>query len=259
MPKVSAVIIAHNEEDRISQCLKSVRWADEIIVVDAYSNDNTVNICQMFGASVIQRRWQGHINQKNFAISQAINDWVFSLDADEVASPKLTVEIRDIMSSGKIKQSGFYIPRQTSYLGRWIRHCGWYPDFKLRLFNRRRGYWAGEDPHDSVVCKGKTSRLDGNIYHYSFTDGISSHLDTINRYTGIAAVQRCKKGKKAKWFDLFLRAPLTFFKLYIIKQGFLDGVPGLIICTLSSFHVFVKYAKLWELANVTAKSNAKNK
>ncbi len=246
MPKLSVAIITYNEEKRIAACLSSVAWADEIVVIDSYSADDTAAICRKFGAQVIQQKWPGHISQKNYALSQTSHDWVFSLDADEVASAELASQIKELMRQEPPDAAGYYVPRQTKYLGRWIKHCGWYPDYKLRLFDKRAARWGGEDPHDSIICEGKTAKLSGKLYHYSF-DSLSDHLDTIDRFTGIAAAQRHKKGAKSSPLQLLLRPPLTFFKMYFLQLGFLDGIPGLIICILSAYHVFVKYAKLWEL------------
>ncbi len=254
MPKLSAAIITYNEEQRIGGCLESVAWADEIVVVDSFSQDKTVQICRKFGARVIQHQWPGHIKQKNYALAQAAHDWVLSLDADEVASAELASQIQQLMQQERLELAGYYLPRQTHYLGRWIRHCGWYPDYKLRLFDRRRAHWGGEDPHDSIICEGKTARLSGCIYHYSF-DSLADHLNTIDRFTSIAASERYKKGAKASLGQLVLRPPLTFLKLYLIKLGFLDGIPGLIACVLSAYHVFIKYAKLWELEQATSKQD----
>jgi glycosyltransferase involved in cell wall biosynthesis len=251
------VIITYNEEKRIADCLSSVVWADEIVVVDSYSSDKTVEICRKFGARVIQHRWPGHIKQKNYALTQATHDWVLSLDADEVASPELAAQVQRLMQQEHPEMAGYYVPRQTYYLGRWIKHCGWYPDYKLRLFDRRRAHWGGEDPHDSVICEGKTARLSGCLYHYSF-DNLAAHLDTIDRFTSIAAAERHKKGDKAGLGQLLLRPPLTFLKMYLLQLGFLDGMPGLIVCVLSACHVFIKYAKLWELGYAAGKRDGRS-
>jgi glycosyltransferase involved in cell wall biosynthesis len=254
MPKLSVVIITYNEEKRIADCLSSVTWADEIIVVDSYSTDKTLEVCRKFGVRVIQHEWPGHVKQKNYALTQAAHDWVLSLDADEVASPLLAAQVQQLMQQGPPEAAGYYFPRQTYYLGRWIKHCGWYPDYKLRLVDRQRAHWEGEDPHDSLVCRGKTAKLSGRIYHYSF-DGLADHLDTIDRFTTIAARERHKKGARANLGHLVLRPPFTFLKMYLLKLGLLDGLQGLIICVLSAYHVFVKYAKLWELNHKQDRQN----
>lgn len=246
MPQFSVTIITYNEEKRIADCISSVIFADEIVVVDSYSSDKTVEICGNLGARVIQHKWPGHIKQKNYALSQAAHDWVLSLDADEVVSPELATQIQQLMQQERLAPSGYYVPRQTNYLGRWIKHCGWYPDYKLRFFNRQRAQWGGEDPHDSIICEGKTAKLSGHLYHYSF-DTLADHLDTIGRFTDIAALERHKNGVKPSLGHLVLRPPLAFFKMYFIQLGFLDGMAGLIVCVLSAYHVFVKYTKLYEL------------
>ena len=246
--KISATVITYNEEQNIRRCLESLAWADEIVVVDSMSADRTVGICREFGAKVIQRPWPGHVRQKNFAMEQASHQWVISLDADEQLSAPLKEEIMALRESealGKKGIAGYYMPRRTQYLGQWINHCGWYPDRKLRLFDKTRCRWGGDDPHDSIICDGRTDCLKGDILHYSFP-GISSHLATIDNFTTIAARGLKAANRKASLWDIVLRPPFTFFKMYVLSMGFLDGLPGLAVCVLSACHVFVKYVKLWE-------------
>jgi glycosyltransferase involved in cell wall biosynthesis len=193
--KISATIITCNEEEDIRGCLESLKWVDEIVVVDAFSQDNTVAICSEYNAKVFKNAWPGYIKQKNFAKDKATYDWVISLDADERLSDELIENIREVLQRAKSDIEGYFMPRQTRYLGRWIKHSGWYPDYKLRLYNKHKGYWRGEDPHDYVYVNGNTAHLKGRIIHYSYQD-IKDHLDKINTYTTIMATNIYQKGER---------------------------------------------------------------
>ncbi|MBI5815958.1 MAG: glycosyltransferase family 2 protein [Nitrospinae bacterium] len=241
--RLSAAVITKNEEDKIGDCLASLSFADEIVVVDSGSTDRTVEIAKSMGANVVFHEWPGHIQQKNFAIGQARGEWVISLDADERVSPRLRDEILKVL--GAPKADGYAIPRLVHYINRWIRHCGWYPARKVRLFRRDKGKWGGENPHDRLFVEGKVEDLNGDIYHLSFDD-ISEHLRTINSFTDIAAAERGEKPIMFPWLSMILRPKVTFIKMYFLKLGFLDGVPGLIASGLSAYHVFCKYMKIWE-------------
>jgi len=246
MEKISVTIITKNEERKIRECLESVRWADEIVVVDSFSTDNTTEICREYTDKVYQLPWPGHIQQKNKAVDLASNKWVLSLDADERVTPELGKEILALQKSGLEKFGGYEIPRLVFYMGKPVLHCGWYPARKLRLFDKTKSRWGGENPHDRISCSGAVGRLKGDMLHYSF-DNISAHMATIESFTSIAASERHKKGIKGTLFHLIFRPPANFIKMYFLKLGFLDALAGFIICVLSSFHVFVKYAKLLEL------------
>ena len=244
MSKVSACIVTYNEESNIQRCLEGLEWADEIIVVDAQSGDRTVQLCQKYTDNVFSHTWLGHVRQKNLALSKASGDWILCLDADERVTPELAEEMKlSVLTSDC---NGYYIPRKTYYLGRWINHSNWYPDYKLRLIRRGKGEWKGIDPHDRLEVTGKTGYLKGDILHYSY-ENISHHLKKINSYTSIMASESKRRGKKFSYLDLFLRPPLKFIKMYVIKGGFMDGFPGFIIAVLGSYYVFLKYAKWWEL------------
>ena len=248
-PKLSAAIIAFNEEKNIRDCLASVKWMDEIIVVDSFSTDNTVDICRQYTDKVIQQEWLGHVKQKQFALEQATGDWILSLDADERLSEEAAQAIKNRLYNGVPEASGFTFPRQSYYLGRWIKHCGWYPDRKLRLVRRGKGRWSGVDPHDKLVTDGKVEHLSGKIYHYVYHD-ISHQLKTSDTFSRIVAEQWHQEGKKAHLLSLLVRPPLKFFGTYLWKRGFLDGMPGLMISVVASYYVFLKYAKLWELQKI---------
>lgn len=243
---VSAYVITYNEERNIRRCLESVKDFDEIVVVDSLSTDGTLSICREFTDKIHQRPWPGFKEQFAYAMSLTKNDWVFSLDADEVASPELLAELRQIFDSGKVGVvAGYYISRMTYYMGRWIRHGSWYPDYKLRLFRKVAGRYVGENPHPSVVVEGSTERLDGKILHYSMRS-FSEHLRTIDRYTDIYAENQMAASSRFSLSSMLFRPTFRFLKSYILKAGFRDGMPGFIIAVTSAFTVFARYVKFWE-------------
>jgi glycosyltransferase involved in cell wall biosynthesis len=242
MAKISACIIAFNEEKKIEDCLKSlIDIADEIIVIDSNSTDNTVSIARKYTDKIIRQDFLGFIEQKNFAITQASHDWILSLDCDERLSPELQQAITGIKDS--IEDADAYrMARKTFYVYRWLNHC-WYPDLKIRLFNKNTAYWGGTNPHDHIISSGNNiKRLHGDIYHYSF-DSLSDHLKTIDKFTEIGADELIKKNKSFTVFSPLTHASWTFLKLYFIKLGFLDGFAGLAVSVLSFMHVFIKYSK----------------
>jgi len=242
MAKISVCIISFNEEKKIEDCLQSVKdIADEIIVVDSNSTDDTVAIARKYTDKIILQKFLGFIEQKNFAREQAENDWVLSLDCDERLSPELQKAIISIKDS--IDDADAYqMSRKTFYVYRWLNHC-WYPDLKIRLFNRNTAHWGGTNPHDHIVTAGSNiKRLNGDIYHYSF-DSISEHLKTIDKFTEIGADELIRKNKSFNIFSPLTHASWTFIKLYFIKLGFLDGFAGLVVSLLSYMHVFIKYSK----------------
>jgi glycosyltransferase involved in cell wall biosynthesis len=249
MAKLSVTVITLNEEKNIGECLESVKWADEILVVDSNSSDKTVDTARQFGAKVISNPWPGHIQQKNFAVDHASGEWILSLDADERVSEELKCEIQNLMCSRIEEYSGYRMPRKNFYLGKWILHSGWYPDYKIRLFRKDAGRWSGINPHDSVTVDGKVGILRGDILHYSYKD-VTHNLKTIDNFSTIGSGELFRKGRVATAFDLAIRPVVVFFKKYIVKLGFLDGWQGFIIAGLTSYSVFCKYVKLWELNNV---------
>jgi glycosyltransferase involved in cell wall biosynthesis len=245
-PKISACIITYNEENNIKDCLESVKWLDEIIVIDSFSNDKTVEICQQYTDKIYQRTWPGHIEQKNFAVEKASYDWILAIDADERLSPPLVEEIKREFNIVDNSIDGYYFPRHSYYLGRWINNGGWYPDYKLRLFRKKNARWGGKNPHDQVIMKGSTKYLKEDLWHYVYRD-LSHQLKTVDNYSHITAKIMQKDGKSFSLIKLLFRPPIKFIETYIIKKGFKDGFPGLIISIVSSFYVFLKYAKLWEI------------
>lgn len=246
MPSISAVIITYNEEKNIARCIESVKnVADEILVVDSFSTDSTESICRNCGANFIQHPFKGHIEQKNFALSQAQHDCVLSLDADEALSPELAASIAAIKNNWK--HDGHDCNRLTRYCGQWIKHCGWYPDPKIRLFDRRKAQWGGVNPHDRIImASGATTRhLQGDLLHYTF-NSVAEHIIQVNTFSEIKAEGLFKKGKKINPLRLIIEPLFKFFKSYVLKAGFLDGWYGLIICANSAHAIFLRYAKLYE-------------
>jgi glycosyltransferase involved in cell wall biosynthesis len=243
---VSACIVTLDEEDRLPDCLASLDWCDEVVVVDSHSSDRTREIASGLGARVIERDWPGHVVQKEYAIRQAAHDWVLCIDADERVSPELAAEIQSRRDAGFGDVTGFELSRVSSYLGRWIRHGTWYPDHKLRLFDRRRGHWAGHDPHDRVEVDGPIARLGGELLHHPYRN-LEEHLGTIDRYTTIMARELQAEGRRARLRDIVLRPPARFFVFYVLRRGFLDGWRGLLMAYLAAHYVRLKYAKLWVL------------
>ncbi len=242
MAKISACIISYNEESKIEACLKSLLpVADEIIIIDSLSTDDTIKIAKQYTDKIFSQKFLGHIEQKNLAISRASNDWVISLDCDERLTEELQQSILAIKD--KLDQSDAYsMPRKTFYIYRWLNHC-WYPDVKTRLFNKNTARWGGTNPHDRIITDGKKIRqLKGDIQHYSF-DSVSAHLKTIDKFTEIGAIELIKKKKKFSVFSPLTHSTWMFIKMYFIKRGFLDGFAGLLASTLSFVHVFVKYSK----------------
>lgn len=249
---VSACIITYNEEQNIRRCLESVKWADEIVVVDSKSTDKTVDICREYTDKIILRDFPGHIEQKNFALDQAMHNWVFCIDADEEITPHLQDEIKNVFEDSNPGKTGFSVSRKTEYLGEWVTYGRWYPDYKLRLFDRRYGRWGGENPHDRVEVKGETGRLKGELLHRTYRD-LSHHLDVINKYTTIAANQKHARGIKFPILHAVFSSFFYFLDSYIIRKGIFHGSRGLILSVMGSYYVFLKYAKLWELYHTSVK------
>jgi glycosyltransferase involved in cell wall biosynthesis len=245
-PALSVCIITFNEEQNIRDCLESVAWVDEIIVVDSFSQDTTVSLCRMFTEKVYEKEWQGHVKQKNCALQYASNEWVLCIDADERVSTELREEIERNLSMEGNSCDGYYFPRHSYYLGKWINHGGWYPDYKLRLFKKSKGRWGGQDPHDKVILNGTTTYLKGELLHFVYKN-VSHQLQTVDTFSTITATALDREGERFSLCKLLYRPSIKFFETYVIKRGFMDGLPGFIIAVTSSFYVFLRYVKLWEL------------
>lgn len=243
----SACIIACNEERNIRRCLESVAWADDrVVVVDERSHDATDRIARELGARVIRHAYAGNVEQKNFALAHAKHDWVISLDADEALLPELAAAVRAALADDGRGADGFFVNRLTHHLGRWIRHGDFFPDWQLRVFRRSRGRWQGVNPHGRVVLDGRTERLAGELGHWSYRD-LADQVERIQEFSRVQAAALHASGRRPRVSDLCLRPPARFLRAYVLKQGFRDGVPGLVIAVATAFHVFLKYAKLWEI------------
>ena len=247
MPKISVCIISFNEERKIRDCLESVKdIADEIVVVDSGSTDGTREIACEYTDRIIEQPFLGYVEQKNFATDQAAHDWVLAIDCDERLSDELRRSIAD-MKDSLVPDKVYRVSRKTFYVYRWLHHC-WQPDRRVRLFHRARGRWGGVNPHDTLKSeKTETVDLSGWMWHYSF-DSISSHLQTIDKFTEIGAEEAFKNGKRATIIDPITHGLGSFLKQYVLKRGFLDGFAGLAVSALSGMHSFVKYSKLRVLA-----------
>ena len=245
MPKLSVTVITKNEAADIGDALASAAWADEIVVVDSASTDDTVAIARRYTDRVVVREWPGYVEQKNYAASIASHDWIFSLDADERITPALADEIKATLAAAPA-QAGYRMPRVTWHLGRWIRTTDWYPDDQLRLYDRRSARWTGRHVHESVNVDGSVGRLRGELQHFAYRD-IADHLETIDRYTTYAARQMHESGRRAGIVHILGHPPLAFARNYLLRGGIRDGIPGFIISALNAYYVFLKFAKLWEL------------
>jgi glycosyltransferase involved in cell wall biosynthesis len=243
--KLSIYMITYNNERTVEKALRSIQWADEIVVVDSFSVDRTVEICRQFTGKVFQRKWPGHQDQYQYAADLTLHPWIMFVDADEEIPQELAEEIRRELSTEKQDLDGFIAYRRTYYLGRWIQHGGWVPDCEIRLYRREKGRWQG-GLHAKVAVDGKVGSLKNPYLHDTYRD-ISDQIQTIDRYSRIAAEDSLRSGGKFSLMKLVLHPPVRFFKEYLFKGGFRDGIPGLIIIVATMFYVFIKYAKLWEL------------
>lgn len=251
MPKLSVTIITLNEAEHIEAALDSVAFADDVVVVDAGSEDDTVARARAKGARVSTRAWTGFVDQKNHASGLAAHDWILSLDADERVTPDLAREIQQILHA-EPSHRGYRMPRVTFHFGRWIRTTDFYPDYQLRLYDRRHGRWQGRHVHESVRLDSPMGYLTHELEHLSFRD-LRDHLDRINRYSSLSALQMHEAGRRAGAWDLLVQPPAAFLRNYLLRRGFMDGTTGLLISMLNAYGVFLKFAKLWEHRAVAAR------
>jgi glycosyltransferase involved in cell wall biosynthesis len=240
--KLSVTIVAQDEEDRLEPAIRSVDWADEVLVVDGGSTDRTPELARGAGARVIDHPWRGYAAQKNVAREAATHDWVLGLDADERVSPELGVAIRGALANPG-QHHGFACNRRNHYLGRPIRWCGWYPDRRVRLFHRRHAAWVGPDPHDTVDVDGSVGPLDGDLLHDSYRS-LADHRRAIERLAASWAASAAADGRRTRPWDLTLRPAAHFLKNYLLRLGFLEGRAGVLICAMGALHVFTKYREL---------------
>lgn len=244
MPTLSIAVIACNEADRIAGLIESCRFADEILVVDSGSQDGTQSLCRRMGVRLIEHPWMGYAAQKQIALDACASQWVLSLDADERVSPELAREITETLARVQEDVNGFSMPRLSRYLGRWIRHGGWYPDRKIRLVRAGKARWTGDGLHETLVVDGRVNLLRHPLYHLVYRN-ISDQLTTIDRFSAIHADQIGARSSGYVGLGV-LHAIVKWFECYIYKLGFLDGTAGLVIAMNSAWYVFLKHAKAWE-------------
>jgi glycosyltransferase involved in cell wall biosynthesis len=242
---ISVYILTFNNLRTIERCLKSLDWAEELVVVDSGSTDGTYEICQRHTDKLYRREFQGHRDQYQYAADLTTRQWIMFVDADEEVPPELVEEIGGMLKSRAEDVDGFFVYRRTYYLGKWIRYGGWYPDGEIRLYRRDKGRWEG-GLHAKIVVGGKVSKLKSRYLHYTYRN-IADQIQTIDKYSRIAAEDMAQRGEKFSFFKLLFHPPFRFIKEYLFKSGFRDGLPGLIIVVSTMFYVFIKYAKLWEL------------
>jgi glycosyltransferase involved in cell wall biosynthesis len=243
---VSVCVICFNEERNIRRCLDSVSWADEIVVVDSMSGDNTVEIARSYGVHLYQREWSGYVDQKNYALAKAHGEWILSLDADEEVPQALRSEIQETVVR-PAAMNGYGMPRRSYYQGRWINHSGFYPDRQVRLFRKGLGHWTGGRVHERVEVQGSVSHLKNDLLHYPYQDSLSGLLRKTDAFSSLMAEDLYERGKRFHLGKLIARPVIKFVEVYFLKLGFMDRIPGLIIATLSAFAMFVRYTKLREL------------
>ncbi|MEE9280837.1 MAG: glycosyltransferase family 2 protein [Myxococcota bacterium] len=245
-PPISGVVICKNEEETIERCLESLSFCEEIVVVDSHSTDRTPALARRYTDRVIEQDFLGYVKQKSFALEQATHDWVVCLDADEELSPEAARNIQTAVASNDGGVVGYRLDRITFFLGVWHDRGEWSPDWQLRVFPRSRGHWTGRDPHDRVEVDGPVEPLDGRIRHYNYRD-LSDHIETIDRFSAHLAHEMRGEGIRFRVRDLLFRPLGRFLKGYVLRRGFLNGLPGFLVSVSTAYYVFMKYAKLWEL------------
>ncbi|MGH9535140.1 MAG: glycosyltransferase family 2 protein [Terriglobales bacterium] len=252
--KITARINTFNEADHIAAALESVAWADERLVLDSYSTDGTADIARQRGARVEQHEFRGYGEKHNHADSLCSHEWVLALDADERVTPQLREAVLALRTHGP-KADAYRMARRTWYLDRWIRHSGWYPDYQTRLYRRAVTRWAGEPPHEAPKVQGRVTTLPGDLLHFTRRN-LREHLEVMNHYTDMAATARAEAGRRPSWARLWLAPPWTFVRSYLLRQGFRDGRPGLILAYLAANYVLLKEAKLLERYRAVAPPEA---
>lgn len=244
MIPVSIVIVTKNEEANIEAALDSVKDAAEIVVIDSFSSDRTVEICRKYTDKVFQKEWEGYAKQKQSAVDLAEGPWVFMLDADERFTPELKAEVINAVEEDS--HDGFYAPRKNFFMDRWIRHGGWWPDYTLRLFKKHSGRVEDREVHEKVIVNGSVSHLKNPLVHYTY-NSLSDYLKRMDIYSTLAAKELKKTGVVPNVLDFLIRPPVTFIKMFFFRLGFLDGRYGLVLAVLYSYYTFLKYAKTWEM------------
>lgn len=244
--KISAKINVYNEEANIAAVCESLAWADEIVVCDSYSTDRTVEIARRYTDKIFFREFHGYKDKHEYSDSVTTGDWILWMDADEIVTPELRASIEALKQRDPASlPDGFWISRRTEFLGRWILHSGWYPDYQMRLYRKAASYWDGVSPHEVAHVRGRTEKLTGELLHYT-THSLSDYHSRSDRYSTLSAEYHLKNGKRARSIDLFLLPLAAFVRTYVLKRGFLDGLPGFVIAVFAAYGVFLRYAKIWE-------------
>ena len=250
MTKLTVIVPCRNEERMIRDCLESVKWADEIFVVDSGSTDRTLDIAREYTSRIVVHEYVNSAAQKNWAIPQATHEWVLVIDCDERATPELQNEIRALLE-GEPACAGYEVFRKNTFFGKPVNHCGWERDKVLRLFLRDKCRYQDKHVHAEVIVDGKVGVLRGKLEHHTYRS-FDQYLEKFGRYTTWSALDMKRQGKKATFWRIFSRPVFRFFKMYFLRQGFRDGTAGLVLCWLAAFSVFMKYAKLWVMQRVDA-------
>lgn len=249
MNHVTGIIICKNEEDNIEEAIKSILWCDEVIVVDSFSADKTVEIIKRHPVKLFQNEWEGFAAQRKFILSKVTTEWVFSIDADERCTKELESEIRQKISQKEVNGAGFLIPRKSFFLNKWIRHGGWYPNYQLRLFRKSEADVSDRLVHESYTVNGLTGKLQNDLLHYTVTS-LSEYVSRINAYSDLSAIEKMNK-KKIGFFEILILPRLAFLKQYIIKGNFLDGTEGLMV---SKFHMITKLLNCMKIRELQGKN-----
>ncbi len=243
--KLSVYVLTYNEEAKIRECLESAKWADEIVVLDSFSTDKTVAICKEYTDKVFQSKFEGFGHLRNTALKHVSNDWVLSVDADERVTEELKQEVLALLRKGP-DADAYYVPRKTHFMGKWIRHCGWYPDYRQpQFFNKNKMRYTQQLVHETYELDGKVSYLRGHALQFPFLS-LGQFLNKMDRYSTLRAEEMAAKGKRFSLSQLFIHPAAMFFRMYVQKLGILDGSHGLILSLLYGYYTLVKYVKLWE-------------
>ncbi len=242
---LSVIIITRNEEHNITDCLQSVKWANDLIVVDAQSSDKTVERARALTEKVFVVAWRGYGEAKNYALQHTQHDWILWLDADERVTTELTNEIQMLLDSPNKQYEAYEVARRAYFIGKWIQHCGWYPGYVVRLFRKDKVKFSTSRVHEKLEFRVEKGRLSQDLLHYT-DENLFYYFSKLNRYTSLAAVDLNEQRRKFSLTDLLIKPPFLFVKMYILRRGFLDGMHGLVLSLLSAAYVFIKYAKLWE-------------
>jgi glycosyltransferase involved in cell wall biosynthesis len=247
--EVSAFVVCKNEERNIRRCLSSLAWCDEIVLVDSGSTDKTLDIAREFTDKIYFREWTGHSEQKQFALEKCTKEWVLNIDADEEVSPELRGHIEQVLSrpdDTRRRVSGYEVNRLVYFLNKWWEHGGWYPEYRLRFFQREKARWGGVNPHEKAVVRGRVRRIHGHLHHFTYQD-IPHQIRSLNDHSTLSARCLHQEGVKVHLWNILLNPPFRFVKFYILKRGFREGFPGFMVAFIEAMYTFLKYVKLWEL------------